>query len=64
MYKVAVVLFDIADGSFSKFSELEWQRSLGIWREELGSWEDAELISEEEVIEMVGGDEWFFTRIS
>ena len=57
-----MVLFDIADGAFEVYSRGEWAVQYLTWIRELGWDEDADH-SNEEVVEMIGGDEWFIHQL-
>ena len=53
-----VVAFNIADGSFEFFTEAQFEAQIEEWREELGP--DSDECDDEEVIDMVNGDEFFW----
>lgn len=58
-----VVAFNIADGSFEFFTEAQFEAQIAEWREELydnGDTEDDWELDDEEVIDMVNGDEFFW----
>ena len=58
-----VVAFNIADGEFEFFTEAQFQAQIELWREELyenGHTEDDWELDDEEVIDMVNGDEFFW----
>ena len=57
-----MVVFDIADGAFELYTRGEWYMQYSTWLRELGWDEDADH-SDEEVVEAIGGDEWFITRV-
>ena len=57
-----MVLFDIADGAFEIYSRGEWQVQYSTWVRELG-WDEYADHSNEEVVEAMGGDEWFITQV-
>ena len=57
-----VALFDIADGEFEIYSRGEWQVQYSAWIRELG-WDEYADHSNEEVVEAMGGDEWFITQV-
>ena len=52
-----VVAFNIADGSFEFFTETQFEAQIAEWREEL---DDSDEYDDEEVIDMVNGDEFFW----
>ena len=57
-----MVLFDIADNKFEVYSRGEWQVQYSEWIRELG-WDHYSDHSDEEVVEAMGGDEWFITQV-
>tara|TARA_R110002167_G_scaffold302741_1_gene507053 strand:+ start:325 stop:558 length:234 start_codon:yes stop_codon:yes gene_type:complete len=57
-----MVLFDIADGAFEVYTRGEWAVQYLAWVRELMWDEDADH-SDEEVVEAIGGDEVFMTRV-
>ena len=52
-----VVAFNIADGSFEFFTTEQFEEQIAEWREEL---DDSDEYDDEEVIDMVTGDEVFW----
>ena len=60
-----MVTFDIADGSFDFYSEIEWESQLADWRQELADdgYVGAEFLDEDELVEMVCGEEMFFETV-
>ena len=52
-----VVAFNIADGSFEFFTEAQFEAQIAEWREEL---DDSDEYDDEDVIDMVNGDEFFW----
>ena len=75
MKNIAVVAFDIADQSFSTYTLEEWKDAVGQWRDELqqdlneGDFDACQLgevyhWSEQEVVEAVNGDEFFWDYVS
>ncbi|MDG1859436.1 MAG: hypothetical protein P8I94_10050 [Emcibacteraceae bacterium] len=61
-----VALFDIADQSFTFYTTEEWDRQISEWRVELveqGFYQDVKNMDEEEVVESIGGDEYFWDLI-
>mgnify|MGYP001206113477 CR=1 FL=1 len=60
------VLFDIADQGFTHYTRFEWASQLNEWASELrtsGYNVSREINEYEEVVELMGGDEWFVTFI-
>ena len=57
-----MVIFDMADGAFELYTRGEWYMQYSTWILELGWDLDADH-SDEEVVEAIGGDEWFITRV-
>tara|TARA_B110000008_G_C16837546_1_gene511230 strand:+ start:197 stop:523 length:327 start_codon:yes stop_codon:yes gene_type:complete len=57
-----MVLFDLADNKFEVYSRGEWQVQYSTWIRELG-WDEYADHSDEEVVEAMGGDEWFITQV-
>ena len=58
-----VVAFNIADGSFEFFTKAQFEAQIEEWRQELiegGDLEEAEEYDNEDVIDMVNGDEFFW----
>ena len=60
-----MVLFDIADQSFTFYTDEEWAKQIEEWRTELRDHEnlDADYMDVWEVIECIGGDEYFYSKI-
>ena len=62
-----VALFDIADQSFTFFTDKEWALQVEEWRQDLA---DNDLEGEydhldvEEIVELTGGDEYFWDNIA
>lgn len=62
MAKTYMVLFSVADGDFTQYTKSEWETEVNGWKDELrdegvNSWDDYD------IVEAMGGDEWFITRI-
>jgi len=57
-----MALFDTADGAFELYTRGEWTVQYLAWIRELGWDEDADH-SDEEVVEAMGGEEWFITQV-
>ena len=58
-----VVAFDIADGEFSFYTKEQFEGLIAQWRDDLydeGEIEDDYELDDEDVIEMVNGDEFFW----
>ena len=61
MTKTYMVLFSVADGDFTQYTKSEWETEVTGWKTEL---RDAEYgFDLDDVVEAMGGDEWFITRI-
>lgn len=66
MAKTYMVLFSVADGDFTQYTKSEWETEVNGWKTELQNWMDADEIDnldDYDVVETMGGDEWFITRI-
>ena len=61
-----IVTFDIGDGSFDFYSEIEWESQLADWRQELADdvYEGSEFLDEDELVEMMYGEEMFFDTVA
>lgn len=62
----AIALFDIADQGFTFYTEVEWSNEVEGWREELaeaGYSASVEDLDVDEVVEMIGGNEYFYAKI-
>lgn len=64
-----VALFDIADQSFTFYTDKEWCTQVRDWKQELkeeGQLEegDVEAMDTDEVVECIGGDEYFWDNIA
>jgi hypothetical protein len=55
-------LVDIADGAFALYTSGEWAVQYLTWVREL-DWDEDGDQSAEEVVEAIGGDEWFITQV-
>ena len=60
-----IVTFDIGDGSFDFYSEIEWESQLADWRQELADdgYQGTEFLDEDELVEMMYGEEMFFETV-
>ena len=64
MAKTYMVLFSVADGDFTQYTKSEWETEVEGWKTELeDSGVDVEGLDDEDVVEAMGGEEWFITRI-
>tara|TARA_R110000772_G_scaffold168696_1_gene280442 strand:+ start:133 stop:339 length:207 start_codon:yes stop_codon:yes gene_type:complete len=66
MAKTYMVLFSIADGDFTQYTKSEWETEVTGWKTELREaiWVDeVDSLDDYDVVEAMGGDEWFITRI-
>lgn len=64
-----VALFDIADQSFTFYTDKEWCTQIRDWKQELLDEEqfekaDIEAMDVDEVVEYIGGDEYFYDNIA
>ena len=65
-----VALFDMADQSFTFYTDDEWARQIEDWRTELRELRDDEdrldvdYMDVDEVVEAIGGDEYFWDNIA
>ena len=62
-----VALFDIADQSFTFYTDKEWDCQISEWRVDLveqGFYEDVEDMEDTEIVESIGGDEYFWDNIA
>ena len=61
-----VALFDIADQSFTFFTDDEWAKQIEEWRTELRDHEGlaADDMEVDEIVELTGGDEYFWDNIA
>jgi hypothetical protein len=59
-----VVVFDIADGDFRFYNSYEWNKAMERWRERLeDDIEDIASVDDEEVFDLIHGEECFFTEV-
>ena len=62
-----VALFDIADQRFTFFTDEEWALQIEDWRTELRDHhelDDVDSMDVDEVVEAIGGDEYFWDNIA
>jgi hypothetical protein len=61
-----VALFDIADQSFTFYTDLEWRGQIEDWRTDLAEseYEGFADLTIDEVVECIGGDEYFWDKIA
>ena len=60
-----VALFDIADQSFTFYTDEEWENQITEWVGEL--WDndvEIERTDVDEIVELIGGDEYFWDNIA
>ena len=62
MAKTYMVLFSVADGDFTQYTKSEWETEVNGWKDELRD-EGVNSLDDYDVVEAMGGDEWFITRI-
>tara|TARA_B110000305_G_scaffold180400_1_gene200021 strand:+ start:1263 stop:1469 length:207 start_codon:yes stop_codon:yes gene_type:complete len=66
MAKTYMVLFSVADGDFTQYTKSEWETEVTGWKTELRDaiWVDeVDNLDDYDVVQAMGGDEWFITRI-
>tara|TARA_B110000977_G_C10759450_1_gene370057 strand:+ start:348 stop:563 length:216 start_codon:yes stop_codon:yes gene_type:complete len=69
MTKTYMVLFSVADGDFTQYTKSEWETEVTGWKTELRDAEygfdlnEVDNLDDYDVVEAMGGDEWFITRI-
>ena len=61
-----VALFDVADQSFTFYTDQEWELQIEDWRTDLrdNGYEEADHLDVDEVVELTGGDEYFWDNIA
>ena len=60
-----VALFDIADQSFTFFTDAEWERQIEEWADELeNDGYEVDRTDVEEIISLTSGDEYFWDNIA
>lgn len=61
-----VALFDMADQSFTFYTDDEWAKQIEEWRTELCDHESlaADDMDVDEIVELTGGDEYFWGNIA
>tara|TARA_B110000483_G_scaffold169675_1_gene200670 strand:- start:1516 stop:1728 length:213 start_codon:yes stop_codon:yes gene_type:complete len=68
MAKTYMVLFSTGDGDFTQYTKSEWETEVDGWKTELrdagyGLYHKIDSLDDYDVVEAMGGDEWFITRI-
>ena len=69
MRKIYMVLFSVGDGDFTQYTKSEWETEVTGWKTELREalWgldaDEVDNLDDYDVVETMGGDEWFITRI-
>ncbi len=58
-----VITFDISSSEFVIYNEEEWDIAVEGWRDELSDWDGCPEWDEEEVIEAMHGDEFFYEKV-
>ena len=61
-----VALFDMADQSFTFYTDDEWAKQIEEWRTELRDHEGlaSDYMDVDEIVELTGGDEYFWDNIA
>ena len=60
-----VALFDIADQAFTFFTDDEWEKQLTEWADELeNDGYEVDRTDVDEIVELTGGDEYFWDNIA
>ena len=58
-----VVTFDISSTEFVIYTENDWKAQIQEWREELSALEEYSEWDEEDVVEAMCGDEFFYEKV-
>ena len=58
-----VVTFDISSTEFVIYTENDWKAQIQEWREELSALEEYYEWDEEDVVEAMCGDEFFYEKV-
>jgi hypothetical protein len=60
-----VALFDVADQTFTFYTDQEWKLQIEDWRTDLrDNGYEADYLDVDEVVELTGGDEYFWDNIA
>jgi hypothetical protein len=61
-----VALFDVADQTFTFYTDQEWAKQIEFWRIDLAEngYEGSADLTVDEIVELIGGDEYFWDNIA